>query len=154
MLVGDVAYGQVIGAFTVGSWALGLVGFPAVLLATQWVRARLDPRRLRVTGPVAHGANVAAFFALWLTWWYAPALSVVSDATLIFYGSSMLLAAARGYGGCEVLAVSNWLLRRNDQVGCLVFAPIDHVEVRGRRVVGVGLVALVAGVVLAVSFLT
>jgi hypothetical protein len=29
----------------------------------------------------------------------------------------MLLAAARGYAGCEVLAVSNWLLHRDDQVG-------------------------------------
>jgi hypothetical protein len=27
-----------------------------------------------------------------------------------------------------VLAVSNWLLRRGDQVGCLLFAPIDHAE--------------------------
>jgi hypothetical protein len=40
----------------------------------------------------------------------------------------MLLAAARGYAGCEVLAISNWLLRRDDQVGCMRFAPIDHVE--------------------------
>jgi hypothetical protein len=35
-----------------------------------------------------------------------------SDAALIFYGASMLLAALRGYAGCEVLAVSNWRLRR------------------------------------------
>jgi hypothetical protein len=51
-----------------------------------------------------------------------------SDAALIFYGASMLLAAARGYAGCEVLAVSNWMLRRDDQVGCAVFAPVDHLE--------------------------
>jgi hypothetical protein len=37
----------------------------------------------------------------------------------------MLLAAARGAAGCEVLAVSNWLLRRGDQIGCAVFGPID-----------------------------
>jgi hypothetical protein len=42
----------------------------------------------------------------------------------------MLLAAARGYVGCEVLAMSNWLLRRDDQVGCLVFGPIDRLERR------------------------
>lgn len=34
--------------------------------------------------------------------------------------------------GCEVLAVSNWLLSRDDQVGCTVFSPIDHLERRGR----------------------
>jgi hypothetical protein len=50
--------------------------------------------------------------------------------TLLFYGTSMLLAAVRGYAGCEVLAVSNWLLGRDDQIGCLLFWPIDHAERR------------------------
>jgi hypothetical protein len=45
----------------------------------------------------------------------------------------MLLAALRGYAGCEVLAVSNWLLRRDDQVGCVVFWPIDQFERHLRR---------------------
>jgi hypothetical protein len=40
----------------------------------------------------------------------------------------MGLAAARGYAGCEVLAASNWLLRRDDQVGCAVFWPVDQLE--------------------------
>ena len=42
----------------------------------------------------------------------------------------MLLAALRGYAGCEVLAMSTWLLHRDDQIGCLVFWPIDHAEHR------------------------
>jgi len=42
----------------------------------------------------------------------------------------MLLAAVRGYGGGEVLAVSNWLLGRDDQVGCLIFSPLDALESR------------------------
>jgi hypothetical protein len=54
--------------------------------------------------------NVVAFAALYLTPAYAPALAATSDAALIFYGSSMVLAAVRGYAGCEVLAVPNWLL--------------------------------------------
>jgi hypothetical protein len=47
----------------------------------------------------------------------------------------MLVAALRGSAGCEVLAVSNWLLRRDDQVGCLVFSPLDQLErhLRQRR---------------------
>ncbi len=52
------------------------------------------------------------------------------DATLVFLGVSMLLAALRGYGSCESLAISNWLLRRNDQVGCLLFSPVDRLETR------------------------
>ncbi len=40
----------------------------------------------------------------------------------------MLVAAARGYAGCEVLAVSNLLLRRDDQVGFAPFWPIDTLE--------------------------
>jgi hypothetical protein len=40
----------------------------------------------------------------------------------------MLLAAGRGYAACEVLAASNWVLGRDDQVGCLLFWPIDHAE--------------------------
>ena len=72
--------------------------------------------------------NMLIFFALVLTPWYAQPLSFTSGAALVFYGASMLLAAMRGYGGCEVLAVSNWLLRRDDQIGCMVLSPIDHLE--------------------------
>jgi hypothetical protein len=74
--------------------------------------------------------NIAVFIALVLTPRYAPPLSFTSSAALVFYGASMLLAAARGYGGCEVLAISNWILRRDDQVGCLVLSPIDDYERR------------------------
>jgi hypothetical protein len=75
---------------------------------------------------------MAIVAALYLTPFYARALSSTSDATLVFYGSSMLLAAVRGYAGCEVLAASNWLLGRDDQVGCLLFGPLDHLERRLR----------------------
>lgn len=46
---------------------------------------------------------------------------------------SMLLAAVRGYAGCEVLAVSNWLLGRDDQLGRLVLSPIDRLDSERRR---------------------
>jgi len=71
---------------------------------------------------------IAVFVALYLTPSYAPALSVTSDAALLFYGTSMLVAAVRGYVGCEVLAVSNWVLRRDDQIGCMLFWPPDTAE--------------------------
>jgi hypothetical protein len=52
------------------------------------------------------------------------------DATALFLGASLLLAAARGYAGCEVTAISNWILRRDDQFGCVVFSPIDAAEAK------------------------
>lgn len=125
LFLGSVVQAQVRAGFAPGPWALGLVGFPALLLAWQSLRARRTPTRLLATGPLGYTLNCLVFFALYLTPWYAPALSVTSDAALIFYGASMLLAALRGYAGCEVLAVSNFLLRRDDQVGCALFWPID-----------------------------
>ena len=52
-------------------------------------------------------------------------------------GASMLLAALRGYGGCEALAFFNLVTGRRDQIGCLLFTPIDAAEARhhrGRRI--------------------
>ena len=130
LLLGSVVQGHLAGPFRPASWALGLLGFPALLLCWQWLRARRTPTRLQATGPLANVVNLAVFLALYLTPAYAPALSITSDAALLFYGASMLLAALRGYAGCEVLAVSNWLLGRDDQIGCLLFRPIDHAERR------------------------
>ena len=121
LFVGSVTWGHLDRGFHPSAWLLGLVGFPALLLAGQWLRARRTPSPLRATGPVAHALNVAVFVVLYL-------LEPTSDAALLFYGASMWLAAASGYAGCEVLAASNWLLRRDDQVGCAVFWPIDQLE--------------------------
>jgi hypothetical protein len=107
---------------------LGLVGFPAIVLLWQWLRLRRTAAPLRATGVVGHLVNCGIAAVLLLT----PA---TADAADLFYGTSMLLAALRGFAGCEVLAVSNWLLRRDDQVGCPVFLPIDAIE---SRVVGTG----------------
>jgi hypothetical protein len=123
LLVGSVLWGHLARGFHPSAWALGLLGFPALLLAGQWLRARRWPARFQATGPAAHALNLAVFLALYL-------LEPTSDAALVFYGASMLLAALRGYAGCEVLAVSNWLLRRDDQVGCAVFWPLDQLERR------------------------
>jgi hypothetical protein len=83
---------------------------------------------MRATGPAGIAVNCGIGLAVYLTGWLVPALWFMSDAVLAFYGMSMLLAAVRGYAGCEVLAVSNWLLRRDDQVGCIVFTPVDNLE--------------------------
>ncbi len=49
-------------------------------------------------------------------------------ALYVFFGLSMLLAAVRGYDGCEVLAIPNLLLRRRDAIWCPLYAPIDAVD--------------------------
>lgn len=121
LLLGSVVQGHLARGSHLSAWALGLVGIPAVLVGLQWLRARRTSTRLEATGPVGHVLNLAVFLVLYL-------LEPTSDAALIFYGASMWLAALRGYAGCESLAVSNWLLGRDDQVGCALFWPVDQLE--------------------------
>lgn len=115
------------------SLAAGLAGIPIVVLTWQWLRARIVPARLEATRPWDFVLNMAVVAALYLTPWYAKPLAFTGDATLYFYGASMLVAAWRGFDGCEVLAVSNWLLHREDHVGCAVFFPVDYLERRRGR---------------------
>jgi hypothetical protein len=48
----------------------------------------------------------------------------------VWLGASMLVAAARGFGGCEVLAIPNLMTGRRDQIGCILYTPIDRAEAR------------------------
>ncbi len=135
-LAGSVIHAQLATRFAPATrapatWALGLIGFPALALAWHWWRIRRHPARLEDTSPLSFVLSVALPLALYFTWWYAPIFSVTSDAVLLFVGGSMVLAALRGYAGCELLALSNWLLRRCDQIACAVFTPIDSLEQRG-----------------------
>jgi hypothetical protein len=130
VLLGSVVSGEASRGWHPAAWVLALLVFPVAALAAAWLRARRHQSGLRATGPAGHAVNAAVFAALYATPWYAPPLGFTSDAALIFYGASLLLAAARGYAGCEVLAVPNWLLHRDDQVGCIVFTPVDAAERR------------------------
>lgn len=134
-LVGSVVEGHVSGEFRPLPWALGLLVFPAATLAWHRWTVRRSPARLRAGGILGHLGGVVVFLSLYLTWWYAPALDATSDGVLLFYGTSMLLAAARGTRGCEVLAFSNWALGRDDEVGCVLFEPVDRLERRAPRTV-------------------
>jgi hypothetical protein len=110
-------------------WADPLVAFvvmPAIATGLLALRARRSPRPLRATRPLGHLANVAVFVPL-----FAHPATVGS--ALLFYGGSMLVAAARRSGGCEVTAISNAVLHRDDQVGCVLFAPVDIAEAALRR---------------------
>ncbi len=127
-----VISGRLRSHFELLAFVLGVIAFPAVLLGLQWLRVRFAPARLQATGPVATVLNILIFFALVSTPLYVPQLSFLGYAAFVFYGASMLVAAVRGYAGCEVLAASNWILVRDDQVGCLFLGPIDAAEHRLR----------------------
>jgi hypothetical protein len=126
-LAGSVLYGHmVIGPVRPLPWIIGLVIFPAIFLTWKWVRARHNPTKLKANGPIASVINIIIFFYFLL--WTPSSISFMRDAVLVFYGISMLVAAIRGYAGCESLAISNWILKRDDQLGCLFFSPIDFAE--------------------------
>jgi hypothetical protein len=99
---------------------LGLLAFPLVEVGVLVLRGFEAPP-LRLYGNAGHclnwGVGIAAF-------------SIAPQPALLFYGASTLLAFARGYAGCEIFAISNWLRRRDDQIVCPLFSPIDHAEAR------------------------
>jgi hypothetical protein len=107
----------------------GLVVVPALVAAVLAIRARRWPEPLMATGPVAHLANAAVILAFVLN-------PDTVGAAFIFYGASMLVAAARRAGGCELTAISNAVLGRHDQVGCPLFWPLDALEDSTRRARG------------------
>ncbi|MEV6889549.1 MULTISPECIES: DUF6410 domain-containing protein [Kribbella] len=53
-------------------------------------------------------------------------------AVFVAVSAPLLLLAIVGRGGCELLAVPNLVLRRNDYLFCLPFSPIDAWERRQR----------------------
>jgi len=106
--------------------ALGLLAFPGVITTAFWLRARVRPAAVRAIGPIAQVLNIVIATVLF-------ALPATAGPTFVFYGTSMLVAALRRAGGCEVTAISNVLLRRDDQIGCMVFAPVDLAEAQLRR---------------------
>ena len=108
------------------AFVIGLIALPVGLLAFQKIRLGFTKETLNSTGPGGFAANCVVGALLF-------SLPFTREATVLFYGVSLLLAAARGYAGCEILAISNWLIRRNDQVGCVVFSPLDAIESRSRQ---------------------
>jgi hypothetical protein len=79
LLLASVTWGHLTRGFRPSAWLLGLLGFPALLVAGQWLRARRTPAPLQATGPLAHALNVAVFVVLYL-------LEPTSDAACSFMG--------------------------------------------------------------------
>jgi hypothetical protein len=102
-------------------FVLGLVVLPGVAIGLFAWRARHHPTHLDATGPAGHLVNAMVFAPMLI-------LPATAGGAMLFYGSSMLVAAVRRSGGCEITVIANTALRRDDQVGCILFAPIDLSE--------------------------
>jgi hypothetical protein len=107
---------------------IGLVALPALMVALGVVARRFARGPIRFTGPLGIALNCAVVVAL-------IANGYTGGGAMIFYGATLLIAAWRGQAGCEATVVSNWVLGRDDQIGCPTFTPIDELEahLRGGR---------------------
>ncbi len=129
-----VIHGRYQYRFDVLSVVLGAVAFPTAILALHWWSVRRRSTPLRATGIVGTSINLLVLLALFLIPSFAPRIYFISSGAAVFYGASMLLAAWRGKAGCEVTTISNWILGRDDQVGCPIFTPIDSIARRPKTV--------------------
>jgi hypothetical protein len=102
---------------------LGLVLLPGLILALALVARHRGTDPIRLTGTVGTTLNCAVIVALLVNRY------TVGGAEL-FYGVTVIAAAWRAQPGCEATVISNWILRRDDQIGCPVFSPIDQAEAR------------------------
>jgi hypothetical protein len=102
---------------------LGLVAFPAVMVGVGLAARRFAGGPVRFTGPLGLALNTAVIVVLYT-------IDYTADAAALFYGVTLLVAAWRAQPGCEATVLSNWILRRDDQIGCPVLAPIDQAETR------------------------
>lgn len=117
---------------------VAFIGLPLVALAaaplTERCVRRCAPRSLH-SHAVCSGAGCLLIAVLVVAndAMVAPTTANGNVTLAVWLGASMLLAAACGYGGCEVLALRNLLTGRRDQIGCLLYTPIDRAEARLRR---------------------
>lgn len=117
-----VGIGLVVGAVVIGvglvDALVGFVAVPLVVIVALALRGRHAPP-LRATDRTGHCLNCAAGAAFFV---------VLPVGAMLFYGTSMLVAALTGNAGCELTVVSNVLRRRDDRVGCAVFTPVDALD--------------------------
>ena len=104
---------------------LGLVVLPGLMLALALalVARGRGAGPIRFTGTTGTMLNCAVIVAL-------LANPYTAGGGALFYGATLIAAAWRGQPGCEATVISNWILRRDDQIGCPTFSPIDHSEAR------------------------
>jgi hypothetical protein len=137
---GLVAIAVPIALSGIGWWdvAAALIALPLITLAlSALVKAgyeRYAPEALARRHSICSGPGcvlVAAVVGVAIVLTIATPVS--ETAIWSFFGVSMLVAALRGYAGCEVLAIPNTITGRRDQIGCVLYTPIDAAEARSKR---------------------
>jgi hypothetical protein len=129
-----VALPIALAGFTWWDAGIALVALPLIaVLAAALVTVGLGsvaPRSLRARHAICSpaGCSLILLVAIANAAIVSPTPASGNVTFWVWLGASMLLAAARGYGGCEVLAVSNLITGRRDQVGCFPYSPIDRWE--------------------------
>jgi hypothetical protein len=119
-----------------GWWdvAAAAIAFPLVGLSAWWLLSARGPHPWPASAIAGDGLGYAESL---LAVAIAAALTFVTPAdqpaVWAWLGGSLLLAAARGDGGCEALALANALGGRRDHGGCVLFTPLDAAEGRRRR---------------------
>jgi hypothetical protein len=103
--------------------AVGLGVLPAAMIAFGLGARRYASGPVRFTGSAGTTANCLLLIALGVN-------PYTAGGAALFYGATLLVAASRAQPGCEGTVVSNWILGRDDQVGCPLFSPIDEAEAR------------------------
>jgi hypothetical protein len=103
--------------------AVGLGILPAAVIAFGLTARRYASGSVRFTGSAGTTANCLVILALAVN-------PYTAGGAALFYGATLLLAARRAQPGCEGTVLSNWILGRDDQLGCPVFSPIDEAETR------------------------
>ena len=103
--------------------ALGLGVFPAVMVGVGLAARRFAGAPVRFTGPLGLAVNAALGVALF-------ANEYTAGGAALFVAATLLIAAWRAQPSCELTVLSNSILRRDDQIGCIVFTPIDEAEAR------------------------
>jgi hypothetical protein len=116
------------GAAEGGSWdvswydpIVGFVVLPGAMIALGLAARRYATGPVCFTGIRGHVLNIVMIVAL-------VAIPYTAGGAVLFYGASLLVAALRGQRGCEATVISNLILRRDDQVGCPFFWPVDEAE--------------------------
>jgi hypothetical protein len=133
-----VVVGALVAAVPVTAWgiawwdvAAAVIAFPLIAAAAYAfvVGLRRGPASRLARAPYIWSGLVLLLVvgAATLVTFLTPADAV---AIWVFFGGSMLVAAVKGYGGCEVLAVPNAISGRRDQIGCILYGPIDAAETR------------------------
>ncbi len=122
----------------ISSWDVvaGLIGLPLVAAAVAWLVRLAYQRRAPERLTRRDALSDPGLCVLGLVIAIATALTFVTPidapAIWLFFGVSMLVAALRGQGGCEVVALPNVLFAREDRVTCVLYGPLDAVDARHR----------------------